>query len=308
MEAIRQSAEEQWTAEAAAYAAQKKQNQSADDKWIYEVIQSGTLSDKIAALTLLVQQSPIHNSQLLDNLVGMATKKERRVMEMAIKALKDLLINDLLPDRRLVRFEQRLQQAGTKELSPREAILYIFEDHLKLKYGELLRALEEGMKDTVEAHRRFCLDVCFDLLANKPEKEDVLLKLIVNKLGDPMKKIAARALELLGKLTRRHGAMVEAIVEEVQQFLQRPNLGARATFNAVIFLSSIRFTQTAQGARAAEKVIGIYFTLFEQVNSCVWNPPGLVCLECQHDADCAWCGFCRTSRARRTRRRSSPRC
>ncbi|CAM9993626.1 unnamed protein product, partial [Choristocarpus tenellus] len=79
-----------------------------------KVLRGGTLSDKVAALTLMVQESPMHRLSTLDRLMDLALKKERRTAQMAMEALKDLFITNLLPDgRKLVVFEARpLDQAA----------------------------------------------------------------------------------------------------------------------------------------------------------------------------------------------------
>lgn len=56
------------------------------------VITSGTLRDKIAALTLLVQGSPLHNLHSLQSLVAMVKKKGKRESLMAAGMLKQLFI------------------------------------------------------------------------------------------------------------------------------------------------------------------------------------------------------------------------
>jgi hypothetical protein len=45
-----------------------------------------------------------------------------------------------------------------------------------------LQALEKGLKDTVETYKMFCLECACDLLKSKPEKEDALLRMTVNKV------------------------------------------------------------------------------------------------------------------------------
>ena len=47
------------------------------------VLSSGTLADKMAALTVLVQESPLHSLQHLDSLITMAKKKGKRECIMA---------------------------------------------------------------------------------------------------------------------------------------------------------------------------------------------------------------------------------
>ena len=39
---------------------------------------SGTLSDKIASLTMLIQESPVHSLSALNGLLAMASKKGKR--------------------------------------------------------------------------------------------------------------------------------------------------------------------------------------------------------------------------------------
>ncbi len=49
-----------------------------DIRWLKTVLSSGVLSDKVAALILLIQESPIHTLPSLDTLLGMASKKGKR--------------------------------------------------------------------------------------------------------------------------------------------------------------------------------------------------------------------------------------
>ena len=63
-------------AEVSAYQSAKGSKMSGDQKWINDVLKSGTLSDKVAALALVVQESPIHELSALDTLIGLASKEE----------------------------------------------------------------------------------------------------------------------------------------------------------------------------------------------------------------------------------------
>jgi hypothetical protein len=49
--------------------------------------------------------------------------------------------------------------------------------------------------------------VVFDLLVEKPEREDKLLEMLVNKLGDPEKKMASKACGFLVRLLQQHPNM-----------------------------------------------------------------------------------------------------
>lgn len=66
------------------------------------MLKNGTLTDKVAALTLLVQENPLCRLGSLETLVNMTTKKGKRECTAAVDSLKDLFINDLLPERKLM--------------------------------------------------------------------------------------------------------------------------------------------------------------------------------------------------------------
>ena len=106
----------------------------------------GTVSDRVAALTLLVQESPIHRSLHLDQLLQMAAKQSRRESMPVLLALQDLFLSDLLPDRKLLFFrENALRQPGDSE---QEAV-FQFEHALKLAYAQYIKALASALHDPV---------------------------------------------------------------------------------------------------------------------------------------------------------------
>lgn len=47
---------------------------------VFQVLRGGTLSDKVAALTLQVQESPVHRLSVFDGLLDLGLKKERRTV------------------------------------------------------------------------------------------------------------------------------------------------------------------------------------------------------------------------------------
>jgi ribosome biogenesis protein MAK21 len=62
---------------------------SSEANFFSKIIQSGTLSDRLSALTLLVQSSPLHNTKALENLKGMAERgKGKGGREESLKALR----------------------------------------------------------------------------------------------------------------------------------------------------------------------------------------------------------------------------
>jgi ribosome biogenesis protein MAK21 len=81
-------------------------NSSASEaNFLSKIIQSGTLSDRLSALTLLVQSSPLHNTKALETLKGMAERgKGKGGREESLKALRcivDWWVGGGAPDRKL---------------------------------------------------------------------------------------------------------------------------------------------------------------------------------------------------------------
>lgn len=60
------------------------------------------------------------------------------------------------------------------------------------RYGAFVAALEEGSRDNLEWVKERALKAAAELLRAKPEGEAQLLSLLVNKLGDPSRKVASK--------------------------------------------------------------------------------------------------------------------
>jgi ribosome biogenesis protein MAK21 len=59
-------------------------SKSSDVAWMKKVISSGTLSDKVAGLTVLTQDDLVHNLGCLETLINMVTTKGKRECLMAL--------------------------------------------------------------------------------------------------------------------------------------------------------------------------------------------------------------------------------
>lgn len=239
---------------------------------------SGTWSDKVSALTLLVQESPLHTMKPFENLLGLAGKRNRTQALMALGALKDLLgAGVLLPaDRKLRAFSkqpgllaafQGVNSSWTSDerlpanLERAHLIVWAYEDWLKKTYFELLKILETWCNDEVEFARTRAVTFVYELLRDKPEQEENLLRLLVNKIGDTDKKIASRASHLLLQLQTSHPSMKAVIVNAIEsEVLLRPGQSAHAKYYAIITLNQT-ILQTAK-PEVANKLLDIYFSLF----------------------------------------------
>ncbi|RYP15808.1 hypothetical protein DL765_005477 [Monosporascus sp. GIB2] len=252
---------------------------SSSRKFMSAIMSSGTLSDRVSALTLAIQESPVHNVKALNVLIGFASKRSRGQALSALAALVDLLGPGMVlpPDRRLRPFSSQLGLIGTlqkhqiKSWTERQAlpgniteehlIAWEFEDWLKDAYFKMIQSLEIWCDDEVEYARTKAVDLVFALLRDKPEQESNLLRLLVNKLGDRQRKIASRASYLLLQLLNVHPGMKAVVIRTVEQEgLFRPGQNVRAKYYAINTLNQTILS--SKEPEIAESLLRIYFNIF----------------------------------------------
>ncbi|WAR19175.1 CEBPZ-like protein [Mya arenaria] len=254
--------------EIAVYNKQRENSKRSDVQWMKTVLMSGTLADKIAALTVLLQETPLHNIGHLDTLFTMARKKNRRENLQAVETLKELFLTDLIPgDRKLKTFAQRdLAGLGTltgwnKEAMDKRLLMWYFESQLKQKYAHFVTILETLAQDILLPTKQKAVSVIYNLLVEKPEEEKKLLTTLINKVGDPHYKMASSVSHLLTKLVEAHPNMKVVVVKEVERLVFRPNIADRAQYYSVCFLNQLRLSTFEKDLAA--KLIGIYFSFFK---------------------------------------------
>ncbi|NXK49006.1 CEBPZ protein, partial [Chauna torquata] len=240
----------------------------ASSAWMKTVVSSGTLADRMAAMTLLIQDSTVHSLQFVENLVNLIKKKGSRHQSfMALDTFRELLISDLLPDtRKLWSFSQRpfnnieKMSSGNRDSRDRRLILWYFEHQLKLQVAEFVQALETLSHDSLTATKARALAAAHELLCNKPEQEKFLLVQLVNKLGDPQNKIATKASYLLETLLHKHPNMKGVVCSEVERLLYRSNISVKTQYYAMCFLNQIVLSH--EETPLANKLITLYFCFF----------------------------------------------
>jgi ribosome biogenesis protein MAK21 len=253
------------------------QQSSSSQKFYSTVIASGTLSDKISALTLAVQESPLHNVKALETLVNLGKKRSRAQAVDVLRALKDLFAQgSLLPsDRKLHAFSGhpdllaalsnstswRPDEALPSSLRPQHLIVWAYEGWLKEKYFEVLKTLEIWCNDEIEFSKSKAVHFVYELLKEKPEQESNLLRLLTNKLGDPSKKIASQTSYLIMQLMAAHPLMKMTIISSIDSdLLFRPGQSLHAKYYAVITLNQTALSSNEE--QVASKLLSVYFGLF----------------------------------------------
>ncbi|CCF32538.1 CBF/Mak21 family protein [Colletotrichum higginsianum] len=265
--------------EADALAYTKSVLASSSRKFLSTIMSSGTLSDKVSALTLAIQESPLHNVKAFESLLGLAAKRSRAQAIGALGALVDLLGPGLVlpPNRRLRTFQTQPGLIGTLQRSPVRSwnssqplpgrlteahlVQWAYEDWLKTSYFRVIQLLEVWCNDEIEYSRTRSLDFVYGLLKDKPEQETNLLRLLVNKLGDKDRKIASRVSYLLLQLQNTHPGMKQVVIKGIEQeVLLRPGQTFRAKYHATNTLNQTILSNREVGT--AEALLRIYFDIF----------------------------------------------
>ncbi|KAG0643651.1 CBF/Mak21 family-domain-containing protein [Tuber brumale] len=236
---------------------------SSDRQFLSTIMTSGTLSDKISALTLICQESPLHTIKSLETLLGLARKKSRSQVVSSMAAIKDLFgPGSVLPEDRKLRFFSKQPEIGAKEVTEEHLIIWAYEDWLKNFYFEVLTTLEGLCTDPLVFPRINAVGFIHSLLSSKPEQEANLLRLLVNKLGDSDKKVASKVSYLLLQLQTTHPAMRIIIVSAIEsEVLFRPGNGLNAKYYAIITLNQT-ILSTRDNYEVANKLLGVYFATF----------------------------------------------
>ena len=141
------------------------------------------------------------------------------------------------------------------------------------------------------------------LLTSKPEQEQNLLRLLVNKLGDSERSVASKASYQLLNILQAHPQMKVIIVREVSALIlkaptstttaasnsgtgQKPQQSA-ATWNAhARYFAVITFNQivlSKADKEVASKLIDVYFELFKGILGEGEKTDGIVMEEDRHD-------------------------
>ncbi|CAG8468964.1 7721_t:CDS:10, partial [Dentiscutata heterogama] len=246
------------TTENEQYEANPVLHHSFDRTFYTTMLKSGTLKDKISTLSVLVDESPIHAVHALDTLMSMAKKKGRDEAVQAIDCLMHLMIESILPNRKLKYF--RDQPLNDPKVSDKHLIVWAFEDYIKNYYYELLRVIETLSHDVLTFVRQKMISIIFTLFKEKPEQEQNLLRLLVNKLGDKERKVASKTSYLINQIFEVHPLMKLHITREIEQLILFPAANERALYYGVITLNQIILTKN--DTEVANKLIDIYFILF----------------------------------------------
>ncbi|GAA5961282.1 hypothetical protein JCM3765_002898 [Sporobolomyces pararoseus] len=222
----------------------------ADQVFVQQILTSGTSSDKVSALLLLVSSSPLHTMSYLDQLASLAKKKSRDESGRALRGIVDWWRGEGggSPTRKLRAFADQpllptvalayeaLETKGksassatiNREEMERCLAVFAFEDWFKKWFFQILQALEQMSVDPLAHPRSLAVLHLSNLLRDKPEQESNILRLLVNKLGDTQRGIASKTSHHLLQVLQTHPGMTPILVREVASLVLRPRAASHA--------------------------------------------------------------------------------
>ncbi|KAI7959766.1 hypothetical protein MJO29_004834 [Puccinia striiformis f. sp. tritici] len=273
-----------------------------DKSFIHRILTSGTSTDKLSALTLLVSSSPLHSRNHLTTLLNLSKKKNREESGKTLRSLVEWLRGagnpqaGGLPPRKLKYFRDQPDLsviAHTHSLSKSRCkfkfddpaklahdewlVIWAFEDWLKNWYLDLLRVIEALSHDPIVNTRSQTLTHLFYLLKDKPEQEQNLLTLLVNKLGDSNKMICSRSSHYLLQLLQVHPFIKPIVAREISALVLKPMVKNNNNNNEdpslrhhdhARYYGSITLNQIplVKGEHeVSNKLIHLYFELFNDI-------------------------------------------
>ncbi|XP_050357921.1 CCAAT/enhancer-binding protein zeta [Nymphalis io] len=268
VEELRKEASSALHGDTLAYETKSSRSGSSDQQWARTLLTKGTIGDRVAAATILIQDNPVHNLTALRNLINNVKPAKKKDGIVIIDALSELLISELLiPNVKLRTFTQHPldkideMTSGNKQARRNVLKIWYFEDQLKELYGTYVEALNKFAHDSVEANKEKAVSAMSYLLMHHPEREKMLLMNIINKLGDPNQGVASKVIYHLCQLLYNHPNMKSVVLVEIEKMLFRTNISPRAQYYGVCFLN--QFFLGKDDSKIAENLIRIYFSFFK---------------------------------------------
>lgn len=238
------------------------------DGLLSQISSKGTLHDRLMAMDEIARFHPLQVIRPLKSTIHSLRKLPQREIPRAIKALVKTLVRSLIPsNRKLIDLKRRSRSdfpTSTADYNLTRGILalFYFESEIKMLFAELLQQMELFLRGNVDLLKTASLDALSKFLVHSPEQEDVLLKLIVNKLGDTRRLINGHTVEVLAKVTEAHSAMFPIIVREIENLVFRPNVLERAKYYGVVFLVKSFRSSELKDQKNAENLLGVFLSLF----------------------------------------------
>jgi hypothetical protein len=202
----------------------------------------------------------------IDDLLKLAKKKNRRQTEAAIIALKDLFLNDILTNKKLVPFFAATESLKEEEITNDKLIAVYVDDYVHKKYLELIKLIEDILvNDPLKQIKKKFMSLILEMLVRRPEREEILLDALVNKLGDPDVDIANTAIKMLKNLQESHSKMSIIILNNIKNFISRSN-NFNTKFYSLVFLTQMNLIPNNDFLESSLRFFFDLFSHYSQID------------------------------------------
>ena len=241
-----------------------------EKKWTHDILQKGTFSDKINALLLYIRDNPKMTLKYLDILIRLSENKNRRKNDAIILGLKDLFLESILENKKYLPFNNKYNNVKNIEISNEEELFNsYYEDKVHHLYLRYINLLEDSINnESIINIKKKNMDCLCEMLVKKPESEEKILQVIVNKLGDTSNEISNYAIKLLNQIQEIHMNMSNIIFKYVTIFYSM-NEKKEAKLNALNYLVQMEIPNVTNFNYKKiffEESINFFFGLFNQIS------------------------------------------
>jgi ribosome biogenesis protein MAK21 len=208
------------------------------------------------------------NFSALESLVTL-TKFSNKTSSEVFGTVADLFIDSLLPpNRKLVPLSNRgndwklMKSKNDLDKATKDQIYayWFYENQLRDHYHGFLLNIQASLQNGKEDNKTRAIICASKLLKSCPEREAFLLSIIVNKFGDPDKKVASKATYNLRQILLTHPNMAHVMVLETEKLVFRNNISELAQHYGIGFLSLIA---PIANVTTSQKLINICFCFFK---------------------------------------------
>lgn len=214
-----------------------------------------------------MQSNPLPNNAALESLITL-TKLSNKTNIDVFDCVTDLFINSLLPShRKLIPLQNRgndwkVLKAKTLDKAAKDQIYayWHYENELRDIFHGYLLNLQSSLQNGKDVSKTKAIIAATKLLKSCPEREAFLLAVLVNKFGDPDKKIASKATYNLRQILMKHPNMAHVMVLETEKLIFRNNITELAQHYGIGFLSLIA---PIANVESSQKLINICFCFFK---------------------------------------------
>lgn len=241
------------------------QGQHDKGRWYMQQFQSrGTVTDKVASAAVKLTDYDFMFFMEGFNLLFETARTDSHHFDAALKALAAVWPK-LLPARPLKKFAmQHFATMPVEGIERKRVLVYWYlEDYLKRTYAQFLSLCEGMLKDKMLHRREAWLDVAGKLLLNIAEGRNVLISLIVDKLGDPMSQVAHKAYHCILAMLTESSTNQAALLAELEKVVFMKNCPLRPMKYCVNVINQLVFSKEER--KLALRCVETYLRLFRDL-------------------------------------------